>query len=376
MREEWEFPDMQHFSVKVVCKDDFGHQTTGSGTIVVDCGHFYVLTAGHCVCYKEAESYIPFEAKDISIIQYIDSTEKVYQVQKCVVCDYGEDDYAVLEIEKIEDGFDYTNRVKRARMVIQNGTFLFVGYTQNASKGRIFYVSKVGDHCLHLKDVQIDGQACTGFVLSQGCSGAGIFLYRHSRYYMLGYLTEIRDPTAAYSDFLWKDEANFNNILSADSRDDITIDLIVKWDELDEKEIEQEQVDKLREEHSEWMDNLSRKCAVLYPNEVERKVKSLMDDYIRGEGSFQCIKDNNPTFDNDLQKLMSKEIDKRTKRMPTIYESSTSAQQNFLALADYLTERVKAKFPEDREELDLSSSYVDYQLAFRLLNCSLEFIKS
>lgn len=57
---------------------------------------------------------------------------------------------------------------------------------------------------------------------------------------------------------------------------------------------------------------------------------------------------------------MKREFDKRTKRMPTIYESSTSARQDFLGLADYLTGKVKAKFPEDSEELDLSSSYVDY----------------
>lgn len=373
MREEWNIPEMQYFAVKVVCKDGSGYQTLGSGTIVVDDGHFYVLTAGHCVCYKEADSYIPFEVTEISVLQYIDSTEIVHKVQKIVSCDYGEDDYAVLEIEKIEDGFDYANKVKRAKMIIPNGIFLFVGYTKVASKGRLFHVSKVGDHCLHLNDVQIDGQECSGKELSQGCSGAGIFLYRHSRYYMLGYLTDIRDSTAAYSDFLWKDEANFNGILSTDSRDDITIDLIQKWNELDEKEIEQAQVDKLRVEHSEWMENLIRKCVVLYPNEVEIKVRSFMDDYIRGEGNFQCIKDSNPTFDDDLQKFMDKEIEKKTKRMPTIYDSSTFAQQNFLALGDYLLERVKAKFPEDREELDLSSSYVDYQLAYRLLNCSLEY---
>lgn len=141
-------------------------------------------------------------------------------------------------------------------------------------------------------------------------------------------------------------------------------------------EIEQVQIDKFREENSEWMDNLRRKCAVLYPNEVDSKIKIFIDDYIRGEGSFQCIKDSNPTFDDDLQKLMNREIYRRTKMMPTVYESSTSARQDFLDLADYLTKRVKAKFPEDREELDLSSSYVDYQLASRLLNCSLKFKKS
>lgn len=102
-------------------------------------------------------------------------------------------------------------------------------------------------------------------------------------------------------------------------------------------EIEQVQIDKFREENSEWMDNLRRKCAVLYPNEVDSKIKIFIDDYIRGEGSFQCIKDSNPTFDDDLQKLMNREIYRRTKMMPTVYESSTSARQDFLDLADYLT---------------------------------------
>lgn len=334
------------------------------------------MTAGHCICYQNFDKYLPFVPKEISIVQYSESTEKVHKVLDIVKSDTGESDYAVLEIEKIEDGFDYAKKVKRAKMIVPNDTFLFVGYTKVASKGRLFSVSKVGDHCLHLSNLQIDGQVCSGEELSRGCSGAGIFLYRHSRYYMLGYLTDIRDNSAAYSDFLWKDEENFNEIMSDDSRDDITVDLIQKWDEYDELDIEQEQIDKFREENSEWMDNLRRKCAVLYPNEVDSKVKIFIDDYIRGEGSFQCIKDSNPTFDDDLQKLMNREFDKRTKWMPTIYESSTSARQDFLGLADYLTGKVKAKFPEDSEELDLSSSYVDYQLASRLLNCSLKFTKS
>lgn len=376
MRDEWNFLEMQHFAVKIVCRKDSGETNTGSGTIVVDNGHFYVLTAGHCICYQNNGKYLLFNPKEISIVQYSESVEKVHKVLDIVKSDTGESDYAVLEIEKIEDGFDYAKKVKRAKMIVPNDTFQFGGYTKVASKGRLFSVSKVGDHCLHLSNLQIDGQICSGEELSRGCSGAGIFLYRHSRYYMLGYLTDIRDNSAAYSDFLWKDEENFNEIMSDDSRDDITVDLIQKWDEYDQLEIEQVQIEKFREENSEWMDNLRRKCAVLYPNEVDSKIKIFIDDFIRGEGSFQCIKDSNPTFDGDLQKLMNREIYRRTKMMPTVYESSTSARQDFLDLADYLTKRVKAKFPEDREELDLSSSYVDYQLALRLLNCSLKFKKS
>lgn len=283
MREEWNFPEMQHFAVKVVCKDDSGHETIGSGTVVVDDGHFYVLTAGHCICYKTDEDYVLYDEQEISIMQYSDSKETLFPVQKIVICDNGEKDYAVLEIGKIEDGFDYENKVKRARMIISNGTFLFVGYTKVASKGRFFTVAKVGEHCLHLKDLQIDGQLCTGEELSSGCSGAGIFLYRHSRYYMLGYLTEIRDKTAAYSDFLWNDEGVFDSVLSVDSRDDITIDLIQKWDKLDEESNKQVVIGKLNEEHSEWMDNLNRKCSVLFPGEEKCKLSAFLNDYISGE---------------------------------------------------------------------------------------------
>lgn len=376
MREEWNFPEMQHFSVKVVCKDDSGHETIGSGTVVVDDGHFYVLTAGHCICYKTDEDYVLYDEQEISIMQYLDSKETLLPVQKIVICDNGEKDYAVLEIEKIEDGFDYVNKVKRARMIISNGTFLFVGYTKVASKGRFFTVAKVGEHCLHLKDLQIDGQLCTGEELSSGCSGAGIFLYRHSRYYMLGYLTEIRDKTAAYSDFLWNDEDVFDSVLSVDSRDDITIDLIQKWDKLDEESNKQVVIGKLNEEHSEWMDNLNRKCSVLFPGEEKCKLSAFLNDYISGELRFMGLKNSNPTFDDELQKLLERGFEKKTKKMPTIYENSEFALQNLYKLEEFLIDLIKNEFPEDNKELDISNSYVDYQLAYRLLNCSLEFKKS
>ena len=72
MREEWNFPEMQHFAVKVVCKDDSGHETIGSGTVVVDDGHFYVLTAGHCICYKTDEDYVLYDEQEITVMQYSD----------------------------------------------------------------------------------------------------------------------------------------------------------------------------------------------------------------------------------------------------------------------------------------------------------------
>lgn len=376
MREEWNFPEMQHFAVKVVCKDDSGHETIGSGTVVVNDGHFYVLTAGHCICYKTDEDYVLYDEQEISIMQYSDSKETLLPLQKIVICDNGEKDYAVLEIGKIEDGFDYVNKVKRARMIISNGTFLFVGYTKVASKGRFFTVAKVGEHCLHLKDLQIDGQLCTGEELSSGCSGAGIFLYRHSRYYMLGYLTEIRDKTAAYSDFLWNDEDVFDSVLSVDSRDDITIDLIQEWDKLDEESNKQVAIGKLNEEHSEWMDNLNRKCSVLFPGEEKRKLSAFLNDYISGELRFMGLKNSNPTFDDELQKLLERGFEKKTNKMPTIYENSEFALQNLYKLQEFLIDLIKNEFPEDNKELDISNSYVDYQLAYRLLNCSLEFKKS
>lgn len=376
MREEWNFPEMQHFAVKVVCKDDSGHETIGSGTVVVDDGHFYVLTAGHCICYKTDEDYVLYDEQEISIMQYSDSKETLLPVQKIVICDNGEKDYAVLEIGKIEDGFDYVNKVKRGNMIIPNDTFSFVGYTTVATKGRIFCVTKVGDHCLHLTDLQIDGQLCTGEELSSGCSGAGIFLYRHSRYYMLGYLTEIRDKTAAYSDFLWNDEGIFDSVLSVDSRDDITIDLIQKWDKLDEESNKQVVIGKLNEEHSEWMDNLNRKCSVLFPGEEKCKLSAFLNDYISGELRFMGLKNSNPTFDDELQKLLERGFEKKTKKMPTIYENSEFALQNLYKLEEFLIDLIKNEFPEDNKELDISNSYVDYQLAYRLLNCSLEFKKS
>lgn len=40
MRDEWNFLEMQHFAVKIVCRKDSGETNTGSGTIVVDNGHF------------------------------------------------------------------------------------------------------------------------------------------------------------------------------------------------------------------------------------------------------------------------------------------------------------------------------------------------
>lgn len=356
MREEWNFPEMQHFAVKVVCKDDSGHETIGSGTIVVDNGHFYVLTAGHCICYKTDEDYVLYDEQEISIMQYSDSKETLFPVQKIVICNYGEKDYAVLEIGKIEDGFDYVNKVKRGNMIIPNDTFSFVGYTTIATKGRIFSVTKVGDHCLHLKDLQIDGQLCSGEELSSGCSGAGIFLFRHSRYYMLGYLTEIRDETAAYSDFLWNDEDVFDSVLSVDSRDDITIDLIQEWDKLDEESNKQVAIGKLNEEHSEWMDNLNRKCSVLFPGEEKCKLSAFLNDYISGELRFMGLKNSNPTFDDELQKLLERGFEKKTKKMPTIYENSEFALQNLYKLEEFLIDLIKNEFPEDNKELDISNN--------------------
>lgn len=68
------------------------------------------MTAGHCICYQNKGKYLLFNPKEISIVQYSESVEKVHRVLDIVKSDTGESDYAVLEIEKIEDGFDYAKR--------------------------------------------------------------------------------------------------------------------------------------------------------------------------------------------------------------------------------------------------------------------------
>lgn len=375
MREDWLFPDLQHFAVKIECKNEAGNKESGTGTIVIDNGHFYVLTAGHCICYCKCEEYIQYAVDEISIVRYLNSHKEIYSVQKIIACDFGDNDFAVLEIEKINDGFDYANKIKLAKMIIPNDTFLFVGYTEFAPEGRLFSMKKVGEKYMHLNDVQIDGQQCLGKELTQGCSGAGIFLYRHSRYYMLGYLTSIRDVTAAYSDFGWNEERVFNKFLSEDCRDDITIDMIIQWQKIEEKEVEKETMESLRLEQIEWMDNLKRKCGVLFPYEAEQKAKLFLNDYVRGVELFQCLKDSNPAFDEDLQLLVRKECEKNAKKMSIYYDDPHIARNDFNNLNNSLLEKVQHKFPEDNIDNDLSSSYVDYQLAYRLLNCSLNYKK-
>lgn len=60
------------------------------------------MTAGHCICYQNKGKYLLFNPKEISIVQYSESVEKVHRVLDIVKSDTGESDYAVLEIEKLK----------------------------------------------------------------------------------------------------------------------------------------------------------------------------------------------------------------------------------------------------------------------------------
>ena len=120
--------------------DEDGKKTIfnlGSGTIIGSGENHYVMTAGQCV--------VGMDENNIMVECFNGSSFDEVKVRKVVCCKHNTatgDDYALLLIEKPDNGLDYCQIIKRFDLTIPEDSYIMLSYPPAARGGRTFDVKK------------------------------------------------------------------------------------------------------------------------------------------------------------------------------------------------------------------------------------------
>lgn len=370
--------DIRFIAVRINCSSDSGGQNQGTGTIIMDSGRYYVMTAAHCLIGTDKQRY---DRSNISI-SIILGKDNVIALEIVDVVDYKDEDdkdWALIEIEKPNVEFQY-ERVRRCYNAVDNykEEFYFYGFTELESAGALYKVdnrSMAGGYW-HL-NISIDGQVDTAHQLIDGNSGAGVFFKHGLIFYFVGYVKALINQNGAYSDFVMYNYLQDNTCLTNDSVKNITLDVLKDWLRQLSKNEQNLAKSKLNDEHSDFLSNLERKMTVICSDEEDRA--RMTDDhissYIEGnESMLSLLNKGNALYDElnleDVDLLNDIKKDRKT-----VFATEESAEQDLKQVKDSYSKYAETKFKYDNEQKSLAKKYTAYRVAEKLMDCSIDYKK-
>lgn len=371
------FVELPYFCVRIRVYINGAVAGQGSGTLIEDNGHFYVMTAAHCICDKAKKQYdIAYLNMDLVFAQDQVYALNVNSVEEFDAADNV--DWTLIAVEKPEVDFDYS-RIKRCYNSKYNNkeVYGFYGFTQLEDLGAWYQVNlrgMVGDYW-HICDIPIDGQADDAHKLIDGNSGAGIFFEHAGIYYVIGYVKRLVNLNGAYSDFIKYEIPVGNKTLTDASIRNINRDILKEW-QRDADEKIREHVKKQNEEQMpEYMSNLDRKLSVIYPDEDDKKrmMEKFENDYIEGSSHMLDMINNG----NHLYEVLNNDDDILTKRIVdnrrVKYVNEDKAEENLKEVRQEYENYARRTFLEDNATETLATKYAAYRVAEKLMNCTIDY---
>lgn len=338
----------------------------GSGTIIASGENCYVMTAGHCV--------VGMDKEHIKVEWYNGKVFVLLEVQEVVCCKYDEntgDDYAVLRIERPDSDIDYTQIIKRFDLAIEEDNYLMLAYPPNARDGRLFEVkANIGGYWNVTADVNY---AQDDFkTLINGSSGAGIFVYRHNRFYYAGMAVATRDQIGRFNDVLVKNPGVFDEWLPDDTKDVNYFDTLKLWEDWSDNLNAEERRTIIRRLNIDWLDYLTRKAQVLFPFDYNKKVDMYIKYYVKGVKIITDMLQSNASFVSELNKVNDKFFNQLLETHKEDFETSEGAYADLEKITAEVKASIAARFPEDKDG-KIAGDYALFRVAERLLNCHLDY---
>lgn len=338
----------------------------GSGTIIGSGKRLYVLTAGHCVNGVDKEHLFIeyFNGNQFVKVDIIDILFSKYNK------DTGED-YAVIEIKPINNGIDYCQIIKRFDLTIPKDSYFMLSYPPVVRNGRFFEVQENVNGYWHVVADVNYAQDDFKDVIS-GSSGAGIFVYRHNRFYYVGMAIATRDNIGRFNDIFAAKPSVFDGIIPDDTKDNDYFNTLKKWEEWNDHKNAQERRDIIKNLHVDWLEHLTRKTLVLFPSDCDKKVDYYILCYLKGMEIIGKLLVSNPSFVNELNKKDKSIFNRLVDNHKEDFDTSEGAYQDLQGIIAEVKSKVSANFPEDQDET-IALGYALYRVAEKLLNCHLDY---
>lgn len=359
---------IMNIAVKIECSEG-EKKREGTGTIISNGDHYYVMTAGHCI--KKDDNTV-FKKESICITT---GTKIKVNVMSIIDFDLSEaKDFALLSVEKPNTNIDYSVIVKRCDELVDDEEYRFYGYGGlNTDGGRMFQVERRGPSLWHLVDDNINNQDLTAMNLIGGFSGSGLFFQRHGLFYFVGYVKALQDEDGANNDLTIYPTSNFDECLPMDTKEINLFKLVEKWTRLDQNSLDDQEVENYKESHGDYWKNLVRKIQVLYPHKQESKenLDKQINSYLKGLKLVDEIRKSS----NILTLLNKAEVSTFTehgKIRSKYFNTANDARQDLAQFRDSIKDAAKEVFIGD-DYKDIINSFSDYDIANRLLDCSLDY---
>lgn len=164
----------------------------GTGTIVASQGKHFLVTALHCMRQIDdngIEILSPDWKKMEAVIYMPDSEEKI--VFKGLVDVDDNEDWAILEIEKPNNNFDYQHGLILSTSYRTEETFGAYGFPHNIEDGLYLEFSPTNRRGVfwRLKEM-VQGGTTKAITVEKGCSGMGLFHVVDGIYHCLGIINK------------------------------------------------------------------------------------------------------------------------------------------------------------------------------------------
>lgn len=360
-------------TVKVKCKDG-NEEEEGSGTIISDGASFYVMTAGHCITKADKKF---FTSDQITIISYAGKEEKHICVLNIVDASSEEDkDYALLSIENPNIDLDFKNQVKRCDDLFDEEKYFFYGYPgSNGEKGRLYKLERRGKGKWHLIDDEINNQTLKPTDLMGGVSGAGLFFRRMNIFYCVGYVKKLVDEDGTYNDIVIYPTSQFDKVLSQTTKETNFFKLVDKWTKMEKESLDRNDKQTYINDHVQYMQNLERKIHILYPDkeEAQDKIDIQLDHYLKGLKLIEEIR-KSPNIFNKLNNSEVAAFNRFNNIRSKLFNQAAAARDDLKDVRNTIEEAAKEIFNDEKSKF-LINSYADFDIADKLLICSLDYKK-
>lgn len=364
-----EHHDIDKYCVRIKCNEH-----TGSGVIIPQGKLCYVLTAAHCL------GEVAPEIENIKI-ESQDSYASEFEDIKCIrLLEFdNSNDLALVEIENVFFDTEETSRhYKFGIGFLSDNNVKFLGYQGVNNEefrpfdAKVLSVSDDQDKFkITLQGLTFDQAGENGQELAKGLSGSGVFIYKYDSPFLVGILNSV------ITDRAWNDDIHCCSIKCLEKYIPSFVNLsdfeyLKEWNDNIEKKRTEREIERFKEENSDFFNKLYRKNKVLYP-ELEKANKVTVKQirkYLTMSDNLSLINRDYPTLYSKIKEIVKKFVDS----VEDDYSRSVNESSEAVDLKMKLEEQLRGQFflLPSLADIDLST----YQVIEWLGICTLNFTKN
>lgn len=363
---------INNLTVKILLKDNDGTlQNCGSGIMIVHDGVYYVLTAYHCLNEVDEDKKVHSRPDGWRIELFTENGEEL--MQKDVKEDPDEDIAAII-VDKSDNHID-ENMVQLFTNTVSKEQYFFRGFPQVTNfEPHTFKVTYIDDDYWTFVNKEIDSGRKAGVELLEGSSGSGVVFSRREKMFVVGIVRALHDYYGSLNEFKVIPIEKFREFLPEEAFSSFSANMLEDWQKGLDNDNTAKQIEELKQQKIDWIENILRKLEVLYPEQYKQLLDVFLEYYVNGREFFVKEGNVNPSFWEMLKAKTDIFFKTHLPVSTIIVDTAGEAKQEHKDLEEKLVKALEELIPEDSGDKLVGTSFAKYKLTERLLVCTLDYI--